>query len=423
MKRLILYVFTNRNRVLLIFLFVLHVFFRFYDLEHKSIVGWDQIDFAWMAKNIIVDHKFPLYGVQAKLNSGIHMGPLYYYYVVPFYLFTNLDLIASPIIAGVTSIFTFFVLFYVIRKVFSYEVALFSLFFHTISIYVISLDRVQWSVNFIVPLSAIIFYSLYKVIIDQEDNFLLLLSVALGFAFHTHLTAIFFVFIVVLCAPFILKRKSSVKKIILSFIIFTLFLSPNIIGELTTKSASTNTFLNYSSSYSHGFHMTRFFQITKDAFIEFEAVIFDKIPLPSIVKYGKYFLLPILVFLTLYKKINRKSLKLTYLILLWVLVPWIVFTTYSGEISNYYFSSTRIIVLFALGSLCYYLTKYKLSLRILFFFLLIYSYFNISSFLTTQHQGIAYYRSLVEKDIKENRNMEFKDKDPEYYIYYIYTRK
>ena len=81
-------------------LFVFHVFFRFYGFEEKHGFSWDQVDNAWAAKNILVEHKFPLVGMVAKQNSGFYIGPMYYYYVAFFYLLTNLDPIASVFIAG-----------------------------------------------------------------------------------------------------------------------------------------------------------------------------------------------------------------------------------------------------------------------------------------------------------------------------------
>ena len=97
--------FLTKNKVWVIFLLILiiHSFFRFYQLGTRSPFGWDQVDNAWAAQNIIVNHKFPLLGFQAKLNSGIFIGPLYYYLITPFYFLTGLDPVASGVFAGAIS--------------------------------------------------------------------------------------------------------------------------------------------------------------------------------------------------------------------------------------------------------------------------------------------------------------------------------
>lgn len=41
-------------------------------MEVLNPFGWDQVDNAWAAQNMIVNHKFPLLGMVAKQNSGIY---------------------------------------------------------------------------------------------------------------------------------------------------------------------------------------------------------------------------------------------------------------------------------------------------------------------------------------------------------------
>jgi len=118
----------DKRWIILIALFLFFVFLRFYQLEEKSIFLYDQLDSAWAAKNIIDDHRFPLIGPANKLGSGLFVGPLYYYLIAIFYYFTNLDPIASGLFAGATSIIGFFVLFYITKKLFSFNVALIALF-------------------------------------------------------------------------------------------------------------------------------------------------------------------------------------------------------------------------------------------------------------------------------------------------------
>src|SRR3989344_2849338 len=101
---------------ILLFLFGATIFFRFYQMGDRNPFGYDQADFAWQAKEIVVDHKLPLLGPQAKLNSGIFMGPTYYYLSAVFYFLTNLDPMASGLFAGVTSLFTFLITYFITKK-------------------------------------------------------------------------------------------------------------------------------------------------------------------------------------------------------------------------------------------------------------------------------------------------------------------
>ncbi len=89
---------------------LLFLFFRVYEFKVRSEISFDQVNNAWAAYRIIAEHKFPLEGPAAKMSS-ITIGPLYYYYVAFFYWITDLRLIASPVIALVTAIINFGILY------------------------------------------------------------------------------------------------------------------------------------------------------------------------------------------------------------------------------------------------------------------------------------------------------------------------
>lgn len=408
--------------VIFILIFVAHVFLRFYDFEVINSFTWDQVDTAWVSKNMIVDHKFPLVGAPAKLNSGIYSGPLYYYYISSFYFFTNLDPIASGIAAGVASIITFGVIFYVIYKLFSIKVALIAVFIHAFSMYVVMLDRVQWQVNFLAPISFLIFYCLYNVVTGNA-KFIIYLAIFLGLSFHIHFTAVFFPIIILFSLPFFPRSIKTLKYGTIGIFIVLLFLLGNIIFDLQKQASSTKSIFSYIQTYFHGFHVVRFLQVSNDAFIEF-AVLTEKLPGFSHAFFIRFVLPLLFVFLYLYKKLTRNRILLCFLMLLWFLIPWIVFATYSGEITNYYFSITRPMVLIILSYVTYRMLFARfLPLRfVIVAFWLYFVVINIYGFTQVYRHGIKYEREKVMEAISAGRKIEFTMGDPQSYLYYVYTR-
>lgn len=397
---------------------VLMIFLRFYEIETKSPFGWDQVDNAWAAKNIIVNHKFPIVGMQAKLNSGIVIGPFYYYLVSIFYFLTNLNPIASGIFAGLTSVFTFWSIFYITKKLFSFETSLIAIFINTVAFWGIIFDRVQWPVNFIPAISLIIFYSLYK-IITGESKYVLLLAIALGFSFHIHFTSIFFLFIILFSLPFFPRTKQMLKFTLVAFPLFFIWLIPIVIFQVQNLN-HTSGVLTYSQAYYHGFHLRRVLQLTNDALIQFEPFFTF-----SILKPLKFILIPLFVFVYLFRSVTKGKLKFCYLLILWFVVPWFVFSTYGGEISDYYFATNRFIVLIIIAYLLarVFLLKYSLPKIALACFLIYYAVFNVSKFFSYQDVGIYERNKEVFKAIKEGRGIGFKEGIPESYLYYYYMRK
>lgn len=404
--------------ILFLLIFSLLLFLRFYELDTRNPFGWDQVDNAWAAKKIIVDHEFPLVGMVAKQNSGIFIGPFYYYLIAFSYWIFNLNPIASGVFAGAASIFTFLVLFYVTKKIFSVEVGLIAVFINTVAFSGIIFDRVQWPVNFIPAISLVIFYSLYKIIMGKP-GYVILLAIALGFSFHIHFTSIYFPIMIFLSVIFFPKTKEMFKYFLIALPIFVVWLIPSIIALLQNQQHGSN-ILQYGNSYYHGFHLRRVLQLVNDAFIQFEHFLTF-----SILKPLKFILVPLFMFVYLFKSLSKEKVILCYLIGVWFIVPWFVLSTYSGEISDYYFSSNRFIVVIIIA----YLLAKIFSLKswipkiILSCFLIYYAVFNINNFFSYREGGIYERSKKVIKAIKEGSEIGFHEGVSESYLYYYYMRK
>ncbi|MDO8269624.1 MAG: glycosyltransferase family 39 protein [Candidatus Levybacteria bacterium] len=394
-------------------LFALLLLTRFYGMEEKSPFGFDQVDNAWAAKDIIVDHKFPLVGMQAKVNTGLFIGPYYYYLISPFYLITNLDPIASIFIAGLTAVFTFLVIYFVTRSIFNEKVAILAIFINVVSSYIFELDRVQWPVNFIVPISFLILFSLYK-ICNNNPKYFMLLAASFGFSLHIHFTSVFYIILIALAIPFIPRNKKTLRYFLFSIFIFLIFVIPIIVGLIETSIGISPT--SYLSNSFHGFHLRRFLQIIGDEFIEFNAIL--KFPYAI---YVSIFLFLTFIFLLLKEKNLKHKFIFIYLLIVWMLVPWIVFSTYSGEITNYYFGITRPVAILTFSYLIYRLVTLN-RIYITFLLALMLIYFSISNlyyFFSMGPVGLPFHRSVVLEKISKGEKVEFVHGDPQSYIYYL----
>jgi 4-amino-4-deoxy-L-arabinose transferase-like glycosyltransferase len=405
----------NKYLIILIGIFASEIFFRFYQMDIKNPFGYDQVDNAWAAKNIIVNHGFPLVGMVAKGNSNIYIGPAYYYMIAVAYWIFNLNPIASAVMAGLTSIFTFWVIFYVAKKMFSMEVALFAVFINTFFLPAIMFDRVQWPVNFIPSISLLIFYVLYKITLGDVKK-IIVLALLVGFSFSIHFTSIFYPVIIILALPFFPRNRETIKYILLAVPLFLLCLMPNIIYQLQQKSGGSN-FTSYLHDYYHGFHLTRVKQLTGDALIQFNAYSFiDKlVPL-------KFIIVPLFFLAYLYKSVSREKLIFCYLILLWFIVPWFVFAMYSGEISDYYFSINRFIALLIVAYFFGRIWKIKNVIpKIAVIIVLIYiAFINVTAYLPYKDNSLAEREKDILQKIDRGEIIHLQVGVPDSYVYYYY---
>lgn len=405
--------------ILFLIIFSIFIALRFYQLEQRTEFRWDQVDNAWAAKDILIDGKLPLVGMVAKQNTGFFIGPLYYYFITPFYWFFNLDPIASGVISRITGIITFIILYLLTKKIFSKRIALFAIFLYTFSFNLTIADSFQWPINFIAPVSFLIFYFLYKVLSGKE-KYIIPLAFSTGLAFHLNFTAIFFPIIILCCLPFFPRKRQTVPYLLACLFLFSLLLLPNVIFELQNKAASTKHMIDYLGAYYHGFHLRRFIQIMPIALVQ-QAAFFSVFK----VNWVGYGLVPVfLIMLWLSKKFEKKNI-IIFLVLLWIIIPWIVFSTYTGEITDYYFSLSIPIVLIAFSFILNTVLqqrKFYLS-SVVFIVLFLYTVVNLNSYFTFRIQGLDYHKTQVKKAINEGKNINFTQGDPQSYIYYIYKQR
>lgn len=408
-----------RNKYILIVLgiFLCELLLRFYQLEEKSVFGWDQVDNAWAAKNIIIDHKFPLVGMVAKGNSGIYIGPLYYYLISLIYWIMDLNPVASSIMAGLTSIFSFWVIYFVSKKLFSQKVAIVAVFLNTFMLPAIFFDRAQWPVALIPPISLLIFYVLYKIAMGDAKK-IIYLALLVGFSVSIHFTSIFYPIFIILALPFFPWNKKTLFYILISLPLFLLFLVPNIIYQLQQKSVSS--FSNYFDAYFIGFHMRRVMWIMGDGLIQFNAYLYlDKF-------YSlKFILLPVFFLIYLYRSIRREKLIFCYFILIWFIVPWFVFATYGGEISDYYFSINRFIALMVISYILIRIWDIKTAIpKIIVAGVLFYiAITNVFQYLPYTNSGLKDRKRYVLDKIYKGEKIDFQEGVPESYLYYYYIHK
>lgn len=408
-KSMLLFVKKHYVWILLGILFLVYFFLRFYQFSERASWGWDQVDFAWNAKKILINGEYPLFGMAAKGNSGIYMGPFYYYLSAIFYKLTDLHPIASAYLAGVTGIVSFFVLYFITKKLFSVQVALIAAAISTFSIYSINHDRIQWSVGLISPVSLIIFFALYK-IITGSPKYILVLAVALGISLHIHFTSLFYFLLTFLALPFFPRTKASIKYVLYAIPLFIITALPVIIG-LTQVNQSGGGVIAYLQENYHGIYARRIVQVAHDAFIQFQAILYFK-PLG----YVSFIFLPLFLIVYLYKDRTRKKILFSYLTCMWFIVPWIAFSTYRGEISDYYFFLTRPIAIMILAFLTYKAIQYRWYVGIVVVaFWLAFIFVNLREFFREPENEFAYREMQAREKIEKGDPIDVYENIPESY--------
>lgn len=400
-----------------VLLFSVFIWIRFSGMYIWGDLQWDQVHTAWVSARILHDNEYPLRSMMVKGNSGIHIGPLYYYLVAAFYWITGYDPIASPLLAATTGALGFIVLFWCVRKIHGSLVALLSVFLLTFSSATILADRVQWSPNFIPPISLLLFYNLYRVIHGKPQN-LVWVGVLIGLTFHIHFIVFLCIGMVLMASPLFPKKAQTVVYALLAIGIVIVSLTPNIAYEFSHHdNATLSNATQYASSSYHGFHFRRFMQLTRDAFIDIEKI------LPFWFIGRGIYVLPVLYAILLRYFLTRKSAKtLSVLVAIWLFIPWIAFSVYSGEISDYYFSSFRYIAIMMTAYILSIMISTSFITRIIAIVFLFYFAMSTWSIYTMQLPGnMSETKEAVKRSVADGKVIPFVEGSVRSYLYFMYT--
>ncbi|MDE2025855.1 MAG: glycosyltransferase family 39 protein [Patescibacteria group bacterium] len=419
-KFLTLFQFLKQHRftILFCFLLILQIFLRTYQLFERASFGWDQIDSAWAAKSILVDKQYFINGPVAKLNSGIYLGPLYFYLITPFYFFTNLDPIASPIFQAVLSVFSLFVIYFVTKKIFNSSVALVASAISIFSLSIMNADRIQSAFYLIVPISYLIFFALVSVV-KGKTAYIPFLALFLGLSLQVDFISVFYPVIILLCLPFFPRNKQTLKYSGIGIVILLLLILPSLIGIFTKHTSSGSFAALFHSSY-HGVHLTRILQLFHDAFISFGEILQFNILAPFAC------LLPITFGIVYYIKTpTKQTLIFFYIIGLFIFVPWLILSTYKGELTDYYFALPKDLAIAMLAFLTVYLVEKKNMIfkLIPILFWGIYVYTSLTTFFIPSKGNLLDYEKQAKIDFKNKTIIPFSKYNAEIYLYEVYSHK
>lgn len=404
----------NNSWFFFFFILLLSLYLRFWNIESVFMFGWDQARDAFEVKKIL-DGELTLLGPRTGVGH-FHLGPLYYYLLVPFFFLTHFDPMASNYFNIVVNIFNFLVIFYVFKKIYSNQAALFSTFIYGVSEYIIKQNQIPWNVSLVPGISVLITYSLYK-IYQKEYKWIFVLVVLTGFFFHIHFTAVFLPLIIILSLAFVKERIKIIKYLLLSLPLLFVFFLPTIFHYFR----DTGDYIKLSeflSNYYHGFHFRFLLYRLSDALLMFEMILYF-----PFLKLMKYLLPPIFLIIILLIEHNREKKILGWIMLMWFIGPLIGFTIYAGPISDYYFLLTIPAALYIIIYIQEQILKiaFKPFLFILIIFWTFYFYANTKTlWVKPSDGGLKAQKTSMKSAVDAKKVIPLDEKNPIYYYLYLH---
>jgi len=362
----------SKTYLLLMIIILVGALFRTYNLPERFGFAHDADLYSWIVKDIVVDHNLRLIG-QETSASGVYIGPLFYYLLIPFFLIFNMDPIGSAYLGLVIGLLTTLSYFYCLSKIFNKTVGLIAAFLNSTLLFTVGFDI--WVVPTITTKLWAIWY-LYTLLMLSRGNFkvLPLLGLLIGLIWHIHL-ALIPALLAIPVAIYVSKKIPS-KKQILYFILIILITSlPLIIFELRNNFIQIQSIINsFTEKLGGGTGIYKLMVSLEFIAKNTNSLFFFPNSISSTFKFIPVLLISAIGVFLVAKKILK--VKEVVIFLTWILGILFYFSLSSKPISEYYFVNIEVIILTVFSLLISYL----LSLSQVFKYLvLIFAIFIIAN--------------------------------------------
>ncbi|MBU1130502.1 glycosyltransferase family 39 protein, partial [Patescibacteria group bacterium] len=187
---------------------------------------------------------------QTSEGHKLFSGALFSYTLIPLQFLFNFDPYQITIYFALLNVFTGLVLFYLVKKVFNYEVAVFSSIFFLFSSYMIYHSMFIWILNYYPLIGLVVLYFLYLFYKKQTIKNIFLLGLISGLATNFHY--LFIPFFLLIFLYVLVKSEKKVRNLVVITFGFLLGDITMVLFDLRHDFYHLRTLLKYSQDVIQG---------------------------------------------------------------------------------------------------------------------------------------------------------------------------
>ncbi len=312
--------------------------------------------------HMIVNHKFTLLGPTASVG-GFFLGPIYYYFMLPFLWAWHLNPVGPAIMVALFGIATVFLVFTVGKEFVSPWVGLIAASVYALSPLVIAYSRSSWNPNLVPFFSLLLIYLLWKVMETKKTSHLVWIGVSLGIGLQLHYL---FLFLFVVTGIWLLLNTKTipvVRSVPFVLLGFLVGYSPFLAFEIRHGFPNTQTVIRFVLAGQDTGVRAGFFSTVDDVLFRSFGRLLYRLPdgglwpkLPTWQLYAWFIGTRLTVFLSVALLAWKRGNRAAQLLFLWLSSVVILFGFYQKGIYDYYFGIMFplpfILVGFILWTLC-----------------------------------------------------------------------
>lgn len=280
-------------------------------------------------KRMIVDHDPTFIGPTASVG-GFFLGPIYYYFMIPFLWLFSLNPVGPAVMVGLTGVATVFLVYLVGKKIFDEKTGLVAALLYSLSPVVINYSHSSWNPNVVPFFSLLLVYFLLNLHEKKRGKDFFALGMMLGIGLQLHYL-FSFLFLFVFLHLFWMRKKISRYHVLIFLSGIILPLIPFLLFEVAHNFLNTKLLLSFIfTSSDTGFSGGNFFKIVFDI----AGRLFVRLVVNNLHILGLFLAIFSVAALFLKRQFLSKSFLAVFLT--WLLVPLFLFGFYKKEIYDYY---------------------------------------------------------------------------------------
>jgi 4-amino-4-deoxy-L-arabinose transferase-like glycosyltransferase len=261
----------NYDKIILLFILAVASFYRFYNIMgYMTFLGDEGRDVLVVYK--ILHGDLTLLGPTASVG-GFFLGPIYYYFMVPFLWLFNYNPVGPAIMVGLFGVATVWLIYRIGKEFFGSSVGLIASGLYAISPLVVTYSRSSWNPNPMPFFSLLTLYFVYKAVKENSVKLLIFSGILFGITMQLHYLTLFLGVVIVayiLLQQYVFSKNNFFKKLMKQYVyIFLGFIvgwSPFLAFEFRHGFMNISSIFNFIFSPKDIGGSTHFFETVNDVF-------------------------------------------------------------------------------------------------------------------------------------------------------------
>lgn len=320
--------------------------------EYMTFLGDEGRDMLVVLR-MIVNHKWTLLGPTASVG-GFFLGPIYYYFMVPFVWLFGMDPSGAAVMVALFGIATVYLLYRFVSEMFDPWTGVITASLYAVSPLIIAYSRSSWNPNPVPFFATALLYVLWKSTVDKNPVLLFWAGLAIGIGLQLHYLFLFLAAVTVFWLLCCMKPKVWFSGF--GWLLFggLIGYAPFLAFEVRHGFPNTISIVRFlSEGKDTGFVWQSFLSTISDVSYRLVGRVLFRLPPPeqwvNLMPWQKNvwntaigatiisFIAGSLVGITTGKK-RSKSWFGILILLFWTVIPLLLFGLYRKGIYDYYFS-------------------------------------------------------------------------------------